>query len=302
MPTPLEQSVIKTVAWFSLFHYPMTQFEVWKWMIEPERTYDLSEVYRVLDESEWLRAKLQEQEGFFALKGTLKIQNQVHERHRRFLNAVRKYHALKRAAYYFQLFPGVQAVAAVNTLSWWHTTEESDIDLYIVTKPGHIWSTRLFLVAPFALIKKRPHEGRENPFCFSFFATRNALPTQHLLLERDYYMAFWCRALVPIFDRAQVFEQFMQENKWVQTVLPHAVSRQAHPYHAPNHVPALPVQHAIIDGLARGVQRSRMPEKIKKIANIDSRVVVSNDVLKFHENDRREQYRDQFEALLDRHL
>jgi len=285
-----------------MFDYPMTRFEVWKWMIKPERSFGLEEVYRALDESEWLQKKTQSNNGFVAMKGVGDAVDQVINRQERFLDAVRKFQLLRRATYYFRILPGVRAVSAVNTLSWWHTTPESDIDLYIIVKPKHIWSTRLLLVAPFAALKLRPREGAVHPFCFSFFATNDSLQLDSLQLKEDYYLAFWSKTLVPVLDRDGVFESFASTNRWASSVLPNATRREQHPYHTARSTPSLPIQSSFIDPACRALQRSRLPNEIQERANKDSCVVVSDQMLKFHHNDRRAEYRDRFKELVGRHL
>jgi hypothetical protein len=37
-----------------------------------------------------------------------------------------------------------------------------------------------------------------------------------------------------------------------------------------------------------------MPSKLKEMANKDSRVITSDSILKFHENDRREEYKNKW--------
>ncbi|MBI4435337.1 hypothetical protein HY630_01565 [Candidatus Uhrbacteria bacterium] len=317
--TDLEQSVMRTILWFSQFSYPLTVFEMWKWLLMPERAYGLAEVYAILERSSWLQEKLEGHNGFYALKGS-GVGNLVLGRQERFLDAERKFRVLRRAAVYFSLLPGVRSVAAGNTLAWWSTTKESDIDLYIVTRPGHIWSSRFWLVLPFFLLGRRPSPVHPppsqggvrggcrgvkvglDPFCFSFFSTTQQLNLEELCLPRDYYMAFWVRSLVPVFDRDGSLTTLQTENRWVARNLPNAQPRTGHHRHEPRRLPSLPIQWGLAEPIFRSIQRNRLPAHLREIANLDSRVVVTDNVLKFHDNDRREQYRDQFESLLARHL
>lgn len=303
--TDLEQSVMRTVLWFSQFSYPLTAFEIWKWLLKPERSYGLGEVYSVLERSEWLHKKLESQEGFYALRGS-GINRLIKERQDKFLDSERKFALLRRVATYFSLLPGVRSVAAANTLAWWFTTKDSDIDLYIVTKPGHIWSSRFWLVVPFLLLGRRPEPQQpttvQDPFCFSFFSTSSSLNLESLCLPRDYYMAFWVRSLVPVLDRDGSLRTIQTENRWVTRALPNSHPRSTHPRHVPLTLPSLPIQWRVTEPLFRWVQRDRLPTSLRELANLDSRVVVSDEVLKFHDNDRRAQYRDTYELLLERHL
>ncbi|TAL50619.1 hypothetical protein EPN81_02360 [Patescibacteria group bacterium] len=301
----LEQSILRTVLWFSQFSYPLTLFEIWKWLLKPERPYELAQVYVIVERSEWLNDQLEVENGFYALKGS-GVKQLVEGRQDRFLDAERKFRVLRRAAHYFSLLPGVRAVAAGNTLAWWSTSQDSDIDLYVVTRPGHIWSTRFWLVLPFLLCGRRPTHGQpssvQDPFCFSFFSTTQRLNFEELCLPRDYYMAFWVRSLVPVLDRDGSLATLQAENRWVSRSLPNAQPRTSHHRHEPYRVPSIPLQWSLTEPFFRSVQRNRLPVPLRELANLDSRVVVTDEMLKFHDNDRREQYRDTYESLLERYL
>jgi hypothetical protein len=47
----------------------------------------------------------------------------------------------------------------------------------------------------------------------------------------------------------------------------------------------------VFEKILRWVQLKIMPSKLKQMANKDSRVIISNSILKFHENDRRVEYK-----------
>ena len=68
MPTLLEQSILKTLCWFSVTDYPVTGFEIWKWLLEPDRAYELSEVFRVLESSEWLHNRITNENGYYMIQ------------------------------------------------------------------------------------------------------------------------------------------------------------------------------------------------------------------------------------------
>ena len=306
MPTDLELSILRTICWFSVFHYPLTTFEIWKWLLRPARPYDLFEVTQALTNSFWLKEKLKQKDGFWTLISDSSLP-MVKDRHERFLNAIIKYRKLRRACYFFQLLPNVKAVASANTLAWWHTTNESDIDLYIITDPNRIWSSRFFLVFPFAVIGNRPQLINDvkvnDPFCFSFFTTTEALQMESLKYgDEDPYLAYWVKSLVPILDRSEVFPQLASVNRWVDAMLPNARQRLSHQSHKPRRLFSIPIQWSLFEPLFRSIQRNSFPSKITDLANKDSRVVVSDQILKFHESDRREQFTKEFEEIYEREI
>lgn len=305
-PTDLELSIFRTICWFCVFEIPLTTFDVWKWLLIPGRSYDLSEVDRAIEHSEWLSKRLIQKNGMIFLH-TATAPKLECDSHRRFLDASRKYKKLRRVAHFFELIPGVEAVFAVNTLAWWHTTRESDIDLFIITSPKYVWSSRLLLVSPFAFFGNRPSlshiSKKADPFCFSFFCTSDALSLEWLQWNKDdYYLPYWIKSVVPIFDRAEVTAQLKMQNKWADRLLPNVSSRAAHPVHKPVALKSIPIPLGILEPFFRWVQRNRFPPVLRELANRDSRVVISDQMLKFHENDRRLEFIQKFQTIYETHL
>lgn len=304
-PTDLELSILRTAVWFSQLEQPITAFEIWKWLLTPARTYGLGEVYAALERSEWLIAKIEHRDGLYVLRGSVGVAELARARREKFLDAERKFCSLKRVASFFHLVPGVCAVGAVNTLAWWSTNTKSDIDLFVVTKPGSVWASRFWLVLPFALLGRRPcsppcqgGEGgglNRDPFCFSFFVTNDATQLESVCLSRDYYMSFWVKSIVPILDRGEWFAKIDQLNRWSSRHLPNARGREFHHRHRASWVPALPIQFKILEPILRKLQRDRFPSTLRELANRDTRVIITDQMLKFHDNDHRAEFRDRFE-------
>ncbi len=118
MVSDLEQAIFRTVCWFSIFEYPLTVFEMWKWMWAPGRAYALAEVYEAVSGSAWLKGRLCEHDGHFALAQGPSIVRLVDGRREKYADAVRKYARLRRALRWLAAVPGIEGVAAVNTLAW----------------------------------------------------------------------------------------------------------------------------------------------------------------------------------------
>lgn len=303
-PSELEKNIVKTVAWFSLFDYPLTAFEIWKWL---GLKCFLPEVETTLRESVWLRGRLAFQDGLFVLGGRpAEVAVALHQE--RFLDAARKFKKLNRAASFFSLFPFVRAVFACNNLAWHNTAPKSDIDLFVVVSPGTIWLSRLLLVIPFVFLKKRPPNAlmskkasplvkTQDPFCFSFFVTSDRLSLEKLFLsDGDPYMPYWLASLVPVFDRDGIQNKIFEKNKRVFGFSPNVFLTSSN-----NRKKfLLPLGFLkIFEPLARSLQKKFFPRPIKAAANLDTRVIISDSVLKFHLNDRRAWFRDEWKKLYE---
>jgi hypothetical protein len=179
------------------------------------------------------------------------------QRQERYVDAMRKMKKLKRAVWYLSRVPGVRSIQAVNTLGLWHTRADSDIDLLVRTAPGSVWTARLFSVLPFALLKQRPEDGRRDPFCFSFFADADVDLASVALPGSDPYLSVWLQAMVTVFDDPRA----SSVPRWLES-------------------------------FARRLQMKLFPKSIREKMNADTGIVVNDRMLKFHDPDRRAEYRD----------
>jgi len=288
MPSELELSIYRTLAYFAYFKYPLTSFEIWKWLLEPGQAVSLVSIIETLESSTWLHDRVKSDQGFYALES---VAEWCKDRHLRFLDAMRKYRKAERAVQVLGRLPWIEGIAVCNSLSWYQTKEDSDIDLFIVAKPGRIWSVRLLSTLPAILFRQRPGEGKADPICLSFFCTETALDFEKLKISSsDPYLAYWCRSLVPLVDHSGWMDKFEMTNPWLRQVLPNAQFVRRASRFRPSvrlRLPWLPIS----EELPKQIQQERFPAIIRELMNKDSRVIVSNDMLKFHEQDSREQIR-----------
>ena len=124
-----------------------------------------------------------------------------------------------------------------------------------------------------------------------FFSTDEVLNFEKLKIgASDPYLAYWCRSLVPLIDHTGWMDKFEMNNPWLREVLPNAQFVRRASRFRPSvkaRVPWVPVS----EGLARQIQLERFPPIICELMNKDSRVVVTDEMLKFHDQDARAQIR-----------
>ncbi len=294
MPTPIEQSAFRVLAYFAFFQFPLTAYEIWKWCDLSQAT--LVDIEDVLTSSVWLRKHgcVQEQ-GFFALGDTRAWRT---ERISRVADALRK---SRRAQWFVRVaswLPWVKMVAVCNSLAFSFTNEESDIDVFIVTSRGGIWSTRLLLAGALALLHARPGERGKDPMCLSFFVADDRLDLSSVKIgSDDPYFLFWLATLSPILDRGNILSKLRAANGWMRPSLPHArrvVRAQAYRVNGRWMLPNI----GGIERIAERMQRARFPANLRTMMNTDTRVVVTDGMLKFHHNDRRSEILQAYESLL----
>ena len=297
-PNTLEQAIIRTVSWFSLFEYPLTSFEVWKYLFGKKAT--LQEVDLCLYHSDYLQKHLEKKDGFiFFYNPTRSIEDILRKHHENYVDAIFKLKKIKRMLWFFRLFPSIECVAACNSLAWFSTTHKSDIDLFIIVKPGTIWITRLCLVIPFVFLGKRPGQTIKDPFCFSFFLSSDNLNLEQFAIKpKDFYLALWAMSLIPFLNRGRTFEIFIERNQWVFSDFPNNVFRQPHEELCQNIKKRICIGFSWIERFARFIQWKRFPSTLKNIANKNTNVVISDQVLKFHIDDKRQFFYEQWKKRI----
>lgn len=293
MSTFQEQSIFRILAYMAYTKFPLTALEIWKWC--DCESLSLHDVMTTLTESSWLREHgVQEFEGFFAI-GDAEVWRR--ERVTRTTDALRK---SRRAATFVRFaawLPWVRMVAVCNSLAQSFTNMESDIDLFIVTKPDRLWSTRFVLTGVLALLRLRPGEAKRDPICLSFFIDSEHVDLAPVKIGADDpYLLMWTATLAPILDRDNVMTKLRATNRWIRPALPksHRVCRAS--AYAVGGRFALP-DIGFVESFAERLQRARFPRMLRERMNRDTRIVVTNGMLKFHENDRREAIRDAHLAL-----
>lgn len=309
-PTPLEQSILSVVTYFDLFSYPLTAWEIWKWcLVEPGREASFATVRLTLESSPYVQSRLEKNEGFYFLHGH---DANVAIRKDRYLMAEKKYRRVLRAVRFFRCLPFIRAIAVCNSLALSNTRKDGDLDLLIITKPGRIWTSRMLTTGFAKMFGWRPTQDHaQDTVCLSFFLSENSLDLHSLLREpTDPYMWFWLDQLVPVYGDMAIFDRLRSENSWMQDHLPHSYGVQTARRRIVNDAwwsktirSILALFHSgawgdVLEQRYRRVQENLLPPHLRELANKDSRVVLNDAMLKFHDNDRRDAIAAQFASRL----
>jgi len=287
---PVLKDIQKTLAYFSFFKYPLTVFEIFKWQYQPSKIRSYAEIQEAL-------SSRPSHHGMHGLCTEDEIKTWALDRHRRYRNALYKERKLRKFMHYLRRVESIEGIAICNSMAYHATRPESDIDLFIITKPGKIWTTRFLSVAPLIITRQRPGEAKIDPIDTSFFITSNALNLEDIKKQNDPYMAFWIKTLMPIAGSSDLWTAFHAQNKWADACLPNAprVTRPKAKYFTLK--PRIGI--AAAEPFLRHLQEKKFPQDIKTLAGQSSNVVISNTRLKFHKNDRREEIATHMQSIIN---
>ncbi|MDP3964681.1 MAG: hypothetical protein Q8Q20_03440 [bacterium] len=305
MSKAITASILRELAYFDVFDFPLTEFELWRYQ---SNQVSLGEVQRELRTNSWLAERVESDSGMYYLKGRKEI---VTTRLRRYREAEGKFRKLMRFTQRLRRLPFVRMIAVCNSLAYSNSREDADIDLFIITQPARIWTTRMYLTGYLKLFGERPTGAHtRDTLCASFYIAADRLDLSPLRVTNpDIYLAHWVTQVWPLYDPEGLYNKFWESNIWVREMFPNAgpiiPSRRrsarkrfwgqswAEKLHA----------GGVGDRLERVFENYQMkilPDSLRGLANRDTRVVLSDTMLKFHDNDRRTQYQNAWQERLRR--
>lgn len=314
----LERAVLATVAALDAFDYPPTDREVWRWLfaVDPRTAkpggtdgsfgltlpISFEAVAQALERLVGFRRIISRNGRYFLpyREGLLPLHAE------RTAAAVRKWRRARTVAEFLRLVPFVDFLGVCNNLAIENAKPEADIDVVIVVRDGHLWLARTLVTGVVQLLGLRRHADRiADRICLSFFLTPVAQDLAPLAKQpADPYLALWVAQVVPVLDRGGAFDRFRQANAWVERILPNAFAEAREDKRVgPNSALSLarnfyelaisnPILGTPLESWARSRQQARMEKhwwSRSKDGGTD--VVISDLMLKFHEADRRELYR-----------
>jgi hypothetical protein len=304
----LEKALIDTCIWFDIFDRPLTEEEFFSYLLDVRhecKDITRSDINNAL-RTQFIREHIVEHNGVFCIKSRRALLDE-YDAHTDI--RIQKWNRARMYVRAIQKFPFVKAIAVCNTLAFDAVRDDSDIDLFIITESGRVWSTR-FLATVLADIRGWREEDNDS-VCLSFFVDEKSLDiSSYMIDDEDIYFRYWIGGLAFVYDDGGVKEQFWKANKtYVRNSLPHIEPRVVHdtnPRISAKNSSFLDFFHRYNKRFMRwmcGIISERMIRKVQekffithevRVATDGKKVVLGDGVLKFHTNDRRKEYNEEF--------
>ena len=287
----IKEAIYKTIVFFDIFSYPLTSFEIWQYL---EYKCSLSDVEDALLEID--KERIESSDAYYFLKNR---PNTTRTRARRYNYSDRKMKRALRVSRVFKFIPWVKMIAIGNIIGGNNLKDGSDIDFFIVTDRNRIWLTRFFttMLTKFLLLRPKVNNVRDK-ICLSFYISADSLNLQslHLNKDSDPYFVYWLANLIPIYQQNNFYNTFLEKNIWLRRTLPNwePLHVSCHRDISQNNSFAYKeIIDLFVGGLekeSRNFQLKILPNDLRELMNMDSRVVISDSVLKLHVKDRRQKY------------
>jgi len=202
---PLKHSILKVIAYFDVFDYPVTVEEIKLYIDTP---FAESELCFALQQLQQYNAVYRFNK-FYSLRNEYAL---VERRINGNMLAEKKLKQAARIAKFLMWFPYIKGVAISGSLSKNFAYEGGDIDFFIITAANRLWLARTFFTAFYYLAR---FAGLKDFFCLNYFIDEHALE----IPEKNVYTAIEIATLKPQQGK-QVFDAFFGKNEWVYDYLP----------------------------------------------------------------------------------
>jgi hypothetical protein len=294
----VKQAVISTLAYFDLFDVPLTREEIYEHLFFLNPDQEKIDIY--LRESPLIH----EFDGYFSLKRNEAFYEHFLAKRRRAKEFWRRVH---RSQWMFSICPFVKFVGVCNSLPIRAVEDNSDIDLLIVTEKNHMFTARFFVTLITSIFGIRRHGKRiRKRFCLSFFTTEDNLDFESIKKDPyDIYLAYWIKTLEPISGDYVIYEKILKANReWLKPYFTHLIKHRRRFRKARNW--QTKIKSTLEKWFAaekweirmRNWQIKRALEKYRKLED-QSGTIITQNMLKFHDHDAREQIRHDWVARIN---
>lgn len=124
-----------------------------------------------------------------------------------------KWRRMLRRAWWLQAVPYVRVLAAGGSLALGNTARQSDWDMFVIARAGHLYTARLGLLAAAWLLgalRTKRDVTAPDKFCFNHSVTTDGLALRH----RSIFVAHALAVLIPAYDPQHYLERLWQANRW----------------------------------------------------------------------------------------
>jgi predicted nucleotidyltransferase len=213
----LTEAEIFSVLYHNFFDYPLSFSEMIRWRAGkfPKKSID--------------GVRVSNKNGYAYIEGKEGI---VFKRMLRKRISAKKLEIAKGASKILSFLPGVKMIAVTGSLAMGNASDESDIDLMVITKSGSLWTTRAFaylLICLFGIKKRTPNKNyQKDALCLNMWLDESDLVWQKK--DRNIYTAHEIGQILPLINEDKTYEKFLYENRWILKFWPNAVRVQSIEY------------------------------------------------------------------------
>lgn len=208
-----EQAILRLMAYYAVHGLPISEAEMNRYVGIKTGHLAIKEALRELTESKQIKL---DSSGYFRLP--------KHTYHDREITNKRQNELLAKAKLWGRLIgllPFVKAVVVVNSAAIGNVGAESDIDLFIITKPNRIYITKGVLMYGLKFMQQlETIERKAGQFSLGMFATTAGVNWQRdVMAENDPHLGYWLMLAKPVYG-ASTWYDMLKSSSYIQDGFP----------------------------------------------------------------------------------
>jgi len=191
------------ICYADIFKYPLTAGEVDYWQIAGGENFEV---------------KIRKKDGYYFLAGK---EGLVKGRLKRKKESEKKLVFARRIVKIISYLPSVLLVGVSGNLALLNAKKNDDIDLFIVTSSGTLWTTRFLLnfILDIFQLRRKPNDRKiKDKICLNLFLDEEYLvfgkPDQNLFIAHEILQ------MRPIIIKGDIYKRFLAANSWIEKYLP----------------------------------------------------------------------------------
>lgn len=239
--TRIGKLILSSLAYHSIFDYPLTIEEIHSYLISGEIASLI--LVRKAAKNLLITKRISLKNGFVIASSIIHRPSSIAAlRLRRQKISAEKMKIAKRASGIISIIPWVKMVAVTGALAMENADENDDIDLMVVTAKNRLWIVRPLATILISIFFKRRRpiikgpalgiQGRalsksipdvSNSICLNLWLDESALEIP--VDQRNLYTAHELAQMKPVVNRDGIYEEMMRENRWGEKFLANAWER-----------------------------------------------------------------------------
>lgn len=209
----MEECIVKTLAYYDVFDYPLTFSQLKKYLCCPVDVSD-EELLDIIDAI----PVINQFDGYYYLLGRSKL---TALRNNRSEISNQKFIKAKIISKIVSAIPTVEYIGVNGRLSMHNATSSDNIDLFIVTKRNSVLLTKLMVNILLLITGQKSLSKNKNikdKVCASTFLSRGDLAMEQY--GKNLYLAHELVQLKTLFDRGSIRAEMLNSNSWIKKYFP----------------------------------------------------------------------------------
>ena len=207
------EAIIKTLCYSHIFDFPLKDTEIHQRLIGKRAI--LSQIKSTLDR----QTKIKSKKGYYYVANGKIVEDRVQRKE----YSRQKIDRASKLTAFLRKIKTIEAVYVTGAVAVENANKQDDIDLLIITKPNRLWTTRFVVNLFLDLLgsRRKPLMPKaNNKLCLNLWLT-----TDSLMVKKEHqnlYSAYEVIQAKALFDRGDIHNAFLYQNRWIKKILPNA--------------------------------------------------------------------------------